>query len=236
MLNAPVDDDPRARLFEPGARGNVQYHVVAGDGRALSDVGGGRPGLGAVHLHDVGGGVAEGSPDGAFVEVAVLDPTGQIGRRRSERDEQIVIGHPTELGDVDRRVGALVPTVRSGVQQSLGRAFEHRAGDSGDVVAVDRPVHQRSCEQQRLGGLDVPGREDEPPVAVAEFPDEPSDVDRSIRDAGVVGVAHEVVHPVHVEFARDELAELPVAGHEVGYRGGVQPVIGEDLRDRSRLQ
>jgi len=49
----------------------------------------------------------------------------------------------------------------------------------------------------------------------------------------VVGVAHEVVHPVDVELARDERAVRPLAGDEGCHSLGVEPVVTEDLADRA---
>jgi len=69
------------------------------------------------------------------------------------------------------------------------------------------------------------------PFAVArepEFVDEPAGVDRAVRDPGVVGVAHEVVHPVHVEFARHEGAERALARDQGGDALRVQPAAFED--------
>jgi hypothetical protein len=48
----------------------------------------------------------------------------------------------------------------------------------------------------------------------------------------VVGVAHEVVHPVYVEFASDQLAEFAFARHEVGDELGVE-TVGFEYRDES---
>jgi len=39
-----------------------------------------------------------------------------------------------------------------------------------------------------------------------QLPDEPLGVDGAVRHPGVVGVAHEVVHAINVELARDEPA------------------------------
>ncbi len=115
-------------------------------------------------------------------------------------------------------------------------------------MSVDDGVHQRAREEEALGRGDVPLREHEVRVASRavhvsrpvdaagtvepEFADEPTVVDGAVGDAGVVGVAHEVVHPVHVEFTGNELSHAALAPHEVRDALRVEPVAfqrGTDL-------
>ncbi len=224
----PVDDHPARRLLDLGAAGHVEDHVGRVDFRLGGDVAFGLGDSVVVPLQQRFGYVAHLCPDRALQEVTLGEPAGGLGGRLAlaERDEQVVVVHPAHRfgGGVGR------------IEQAFRTPSEHRLGDAGGVVAVHCRGHQRPGDEQALGGLDVALREDEFPVDEGEFPDQPLVVDGAVGDAGVVGVPDEVVHPVHVEFARDELAELAVAGHEVGHRVGVQPVIREDAGDRPRLQ
>ncbi|EMA64409.1 hypothetical protein C468_08671 [Halorubrum kocurii JCM 14978] len=183
-----------------------------------------------VGLVDALGHVVVLGPHRQLVEVALVVSAGQLGRLRAapDRREEVVVVHPAELGRGRRRR----------VEQVARGPAQHRLRDARDVVGVDDRVHQRARQQEALGRLDVPLVQDElalarPVVDERQLPDEPLGVDGAVRHAGVIGVAHEVVHPVHVELARDESAVPPLAGDEPGDPLGVEVVVAERLSDRA---
>jgi len=83
----------------------------------------------------------------------------------------------------------------------------------------------------RDSGLHVSLPEHDVPLDDFELPDQSAVVDRPVGDTGVMGVAHEVVHPIDVQFPGDEPAELPLASHQRRDAVRVQPVLVEHVRD-----
>ncbi|MFQ3320766.1 MAG: hypothetical protein ACI80F_002853, partial [Natronomonas sp.] len=171
----------------------------------------------AGHLRDAVGYVFEACPDRPCVEVPALDARTKVGDALAEFDQEVVVGHPRERLDVE-----------AVIEQTLAGPLQHRARDSGDVVAIHRPVHQCARQEERFGGLDVARCEHEATVPIAERPEQPAVVDSAVGDAGVVGVTDEIVHAVDIEFAGNKLAELTLASDEVGDTARVEVVGFED--------
>ena len=134
--------------------------------------------------------------------------------------------HPPELVSVDLSLG----------EQPLAGPAQHCLADSCDRMHVDCGVHQCAGEQQTLGGLDVALVQDEFAVDKGQLPNQPLGVDRAVGDAGVVGVPNEVVHPVDIEFARYQLAELSLTGNKASNMRGVQIVLAEGVSDLARRE
>jgi hypothetical protein len=215
-------EDHVARI-DPGAVGN--FALVFADGRVIG-------------VHDLVGRIAEFGPDRALVEIASTQARGV--RRGSvvapERHEKVVIVHSAQILDVDRLAVAVLIRARpivTAVEQSLGRTPEHRLADPGDGMAVDGGVHQRPRKQQRFRRLDVALREHELAVDEPELANESAVVHGSVGNAGVVGVPDEVIHPVDIEFPRNELSESPLARDEARDPVGIEVVGREDLGDRT---
>ena len=74
-------------------------------------------------------------------------------------------------------------------------------------MEIDLPVHQPACDKEFLYGVDSFDLHDEAVVPYVEHLQEPFARHTPLLHTREEGVAAEVVHPVHVQLAGDELVE-----------------------------
>lgn len=110
---------------------------------------------------------------------------------------------------------------------------EHARRDPAHVVEVDRRAHQRPGDEERFGGVDTAFAQRDARFGEDRAPDQPVRVDRPVGHAGVVGVPHQVVHPVDVEAPVDDACEAVLACDDGADLGRVDPLRLEDVGDRS---
>lgn len=162
-------------------------------------------------------------PHRPFEQVSTNDSVGHFGGFLTslERREQLRVGEPLEL--LGREVGR--------IEQSLAGSLKHRPRDSGDVMAVHRRVHQCASDEQAFCSRDVTLGQHEVSVHKPERAEQSPVIDSAVWNPGVVSVSNQIVHSVHVKFARDELTEFAVSSHEFCDFVGVQVVAFEDVRE-----
>ena len=74
-------------------------------------------------------------------------------------------------------------------------------------MEVDLPVHESSCDEELLDGVDALEFDDESVIDDIEHLEESFAGDASFLHAAEERVAAEVVHTVHIELGGDELME-----------------------------
>ena len=131
----------------------------------------------------------------------------------TERGEHLGIGHepgPVEVVVEERPEGRGGPHVLSTEGKGprpVEDAHHHPFRGQHRFVQVDLPVHQAPGDDELLNGIDAFFLNDEPPVVNVEHADDALGADHALADPGEEAVPAEVVHPVHVELARDEVVQ-----------------------------
>lgn len=93
------------------------------------------------------------------------------------------------------------------IARALEDEDEHLLGGHHRFVEVDLPVHDPPAGEEAFDGVDAFLLDDQAVVGHVEHLDDAVVADDAFADAGEVAVAVEVVHPVHIELAGDQLVE-----------------------------
>ena len=123
-----------------------------------------------------------------------------------------------EIGAGDE-VGAHV----SGAVEEIA---QHDFGGDNGFVHIHLPIHEAARDDELFDAVDAFFVDDELVVFDVEHIDDTVGADDALAHASEVAVAAEVVEPVHIELARDELVEemLGVLVSEDG-NGGVELAV-----------
>jgi hypothetical protein len=93
------------------------------------------------------------------------------------------------------------------------RELKHALSDTADMMVVNGRPHKGAGDEKRFGSVDTILVKDHPPVCPDQVADEPLCVHGAIRGPGIIGIAEQVVHPVHIKVTVDNARERVLSLH-----------------------